>query len=491
MSQSKHYVITAPTGFSTAASHFKAALRNLHDQGMRGQLKIIESLHEDGEKLVELTDDEVRALRAQSPGLVIEPNIHYKLLRTHPLTERFEEVMIPASTSKPLTIRVLDAETSAPVSGAEMIVVLDQQGLVRRGTTGTDGQLSTTVRSSTSQLHSIIVLPRANYWNRRIRDVAVTGAEIIVKLAPLPSSAEEVFDWGHAFTGLPAGGGNGGPSVKVAVIDTGIRKDHDDLNPAGGSNCVLGEDPSLWFEDEDGHGTHCAGVIAALWNGKGVKGYVPNVELFSFRVFGKDAEGARTFDIVKALDQAIAEGCDIISMSLGSPQPQTVIRTKIETAFEKGILCVAAAGNDGGPVGFPAAFPGALAVAALGAFGTFPNDSLHKEAESGHVSADGKHFFSSFSNFGPEIDFCAPGVAIRSTVPGGYSALDGTSMACPHVAGLAALALAAHPEIRDMPRDAARTEALIQLLRECAQPLGLGADFEGVGCPMVDALLAP
>jgi len=142
-------------------------------------------------------------------------------------------------------------------------------------------------------------------------------------------------------------------------------------------------------------------------------------------------------------------------------------------------------------VSFPAAFPGVLGVAAFGKFGSYPKDSAHCCTESNRQSADGAYFLAKFSNFGDAVDFCAPGVAVRSTVPGGYNVLDGTSMACPQVAGVAALALASDPDLLNAPRDAERVERLISRLTESAETLGFGAQFEGAGFPRVDRFLRP
>jgi subtilisin family serine protease len=208
----------------------------------------------------------------------------------------------------------------------------------------------------------------------------------------------------------------------------------------------------------------------------------------SYRVFSADGEGAAAFDILNAINQAVNDGCDIISMSLGSPTPQTLLRSRIEFAHDRGVLCLAATGNEGKGVSFPAAFPAVYGVGAFGKFREYPPDSGHCRAESPNRSKDGEFFLANFSNFGDKVEFCAPGVAVRSTVPGGYLALDGTSMACPQVAGLAALALASRPDLLNAPRDAERVERLVSVLRAASEILGFGAQFEGAGFPKIDRL---
>ncbi len=129
----------------------------------------------------------------------------------------------------------------------------------------------------------------------------------------------------------------------------------------------------------------------------------------------------------------------------------------------------------------------------MGAFGRlrgYPSDSLHTAFESDRLSEDGKYYLANFSNRGRNLDFCAPGIAVVSTVPGGgYLAMDGTSMACPQVAGIAALTLAAHPEILNAKRNAARVNDLVHLLKSRAEPLGFGPRFEGKGGLKIVSLL--
>src|SRR6185436_3272755 len=139
---------------------------------------------------------------------------------------------------------------------------------------------------------------------------------------------------------------------------------------------------------------------------------------------------------------------------------------------------------EGGAVRFPANLQDVIGVSAIGKTGIYPSDSIHADAESSIKRGD--YFFASFSNFGPDIDFCAPGVAITSTVPAAdYAPWDGTSMACPHVAGVAALALNISPKLKAKPRNAARLPIFIDVLRDSALDLGFPKDYQGAGLPFV------
>ena len=475
----KQYVITAPTGFRAAAGRYKNRMLELRSQT---KYQIIDAIHEDSDKLAVLSEDEVKQLKSEYPGIVVEPNIPYKKTR-HPFFDGFQEINVPASTgTKTVTIRVLDDASGRGVPGVTLYLLQDEARRIGyKAVTAGDGTARFVTPASSQRFDSLAALPIHGYWNKRLRGPTI-DLDFDLPLRSLPAPEREEYDWGQTFAQMRDGFANGGAGVRIAVVDTGIRRDHPDLQPAGGRNCVFPEDETRWYEDDDGHGTHCAGVIAALVNGAGLKGYAPNAEVFAYRVFGKDAEGAMTFDIAKAIERAVDDGCDIISMSLGSATAQSAIRVKAELAYDRGVLCVAATGNEGGAVSYPAAFPSVLGVGAFGRFGGYPDDSLHRETESTVRSADGQYFMADFSNFGTDVDFCAPGVAVRSTVPGGYSAWDGTSMACPQVAGMAALMLAATPPIQNAARDAARVDELVRALKARAHLLGFGLSYEGAGC---------
>lgn len=487
----KEYVISSPSGFQLASGRYRDQLKQLVPSET---VQILDSLDEDADKLVSLTEEEVGRLKATLPGLVIEPNIVYKKSR-HPLLDDFQVLnLLFSANTKKIWIKVSDHITGRPVPGASVYLSVELNPASGfEGTTDGRGICELVVGRSHRQFPQLIVLPRDGYWGRYARDVVI-DTQYDVSVRTLPSTASALYDWGHQFAQMRDGLPINAEEVKIGIIDSGICKDHPGITPAGGWNCVYGEDPSLWDNDSDGHGTHVAGVVAATISkrGKGIKGYVPQAKIFSYRTFGEGAAGALTFDLAKAIQKAVEDGCDIINMSLGSRTLQTAIRSKTEMAYDRGVLCIAATGNNGAAVNYPAAFDHVMGVGAFGKFGAYPEDSLHQLTETNIRSVDGNYYIANFSNFGAGVDFCAPGVAILSTVPGGdYSAWDGTSMACPQVTGIAALALAAHQDIFKAPRNADRVERLIQTLKSRTQKLNFGLKYEGAGCLTVPPMLVP
>jgi thermitase len=223
----------------------------------------------------------------------------------------------------------------------------------------------------------------------------------------------------------------GTSSLLVAVIDTGVDYNHPDL----AANCVpLGYD---WVNndtdpiDDNGHGTHCAGIIAAVLNNhEGIAG-LAQVKIMAEK--GLDAGGSGyTSDLANAIVHATDQGAKIISMSWGGYGRSQTLHEAVQYAYSKGMLLVAAAGNDGITQElYPAAFDEVIAVAA-----TDEDDSP-----------------AYFSNHGNWIELAAPGVNILSTISEvhasrfdyPYDSLSGTSMACPHAAGTAALAWSRYP----------------------------------------------
>lgn len=209
--------------------------------------------------------------------------------------------------------------------------------------------------------------------------------------------------------------------VKVAVLDTGLDAGHPDLaaNVQGRKNVKF---PGWQAGDGSGHGTHVAGTIAAINNKFGVVGVAPQAEIYGVKIFNRMGNGYIS-DIVAGLDWALQNKMQVVNMSFGTTRPSKAMEEAVGKCVQAGMVLVAAAGNEGkeNSVMYPARYPGVIAVSAV----------------------DQQDKLASFSSWGPEVTVAAPGVDILSTYPGGkYRTMSGTSMACPHTAGVAALIFA-------------------------------------------------
>ncbi|CAJ1967801.1 unnamed protein product [Cylindrotheca closterium] len=209
-----------------------------------------------------------------------------------------------------------------------------------------------------------------------------------------------------------------GAGVKVCVVDTGILGSHEDFNTNKLSGYSGREAVTPWDRDGNGHGTHVSGTIAAADNDSGVVGVAPDAEIYTVRIFDNRGDFFGS-DVVAAAEACRDAGAQIISMSLGGPSYQGDEKRIFDALFDQGILPIAAAGNDGDDdYSFPASYARVMSVAA--------------------VNSNRNH--ASFSQYNDRVDIAAPGVNVRSCWNNGrYSSISGTSMATPHVSGVAAL----------------------------------------------------
>jgi subtilisin len=259
-----------------------------------------------------------------------------------------------------------------------------------------------------------------------------------------------------------------GDPVKVAVVDTGIDTSHPDLsaNVKGGYSAVS---YTRSFSDDNGHGTHVAGTIAAANNTIGVVGVAPNADLYAVKVLDKNGSGYVS-DIIKGIQWSVSNGVNVINMSLGSSTYSLAFDTACQQAIASGVTIVAAAGNSGpslGTVGYPAKFAGVIGVSAT----------------------DSSNVIASFSSRGDGVDIAAPGVSIYSTYRGStYATLSGTSMASPHVAGVVALVLTTPVGSDDLDADGSWDPAEVQnRLTRTATDLGTAGYDTSYGWGMARA----
>ncbi|MBI2334346.1 S8 family serine peptidase [Candidatus Daviesbacteria bacterium] len=255
----------------------------------------------------------------------------------------------------------------------------------------------------------------------------VTVIEPDIKVYAVDAELDSAWGVKKIGSGTVHDGGNKGTGVKVGVIDSGVDYTHPDLdaNYAGGYDFYNGDfDPM----DDNGHGTHVSGTIAAEDNDVGVVGVAPEAKVYAYKVLGADGSGSYS-DVVAALEKAVNDGIQVTNNSYGSSgDPGSTVKAAFDNSAALGILHIAAAGNSGNPPGkgdnviYPARWESLVAVAAT--------DSNDKRA--------------SWSSTGPAVELSGPGVSINSTLPGGeYGKYSGTSMASPHVAGTAALVIKA------------------------------------------------
>ena len=260
-----------------------------------------------------------------------------------------------------------------------------------------------------------------------------------------------------------------GAGVKVAIIDTGIDYNHPDLNDnyVGGIDYVNDDDDPI---DDNGHGTHCAGIVAAEANAFGVIGVAPEAWLYGVKVLDATGSGYVS-DVTAGIDWSIDNGMHIISMSLGTTTDYQAVHDICDAAYyTHGILVVAAAGNDYrirgrkelDTVSYPARYDSVIAVGAT----------------------DNTDTRASYSSTGSALELVAPGENIKSTFLGGtYMLLSGTSMACPHVSGTAALLLSKTPT--------PSASAVRSKMQDTADDLGSSGWDSWYGYGLVDANAMP
>ena len=259
-----------------------------------------------------------------------------------------------------------------------------------------------------------------------------------------------------------------GRGVSVAILDTGIYREHEDIEAAGGMNYSQTPQGSLDYDyfDANGHGTHVAGIIGALDNDFGVVGISPGVDLYAVKILDESGLGTVS-SVIDGIQWAVKEEIPIINMSLYSSNYSRALNQACQHAYDNGHLLVAAAGNLGKEdgieesVSYPAAYDSVIAVAA--------SDETDQRA--------------AFSSTGPQVELIAPGKEIWSTwTANSYYMYSGTSMASLHVVGAAALVWSVNPQLSNV--------LVREMLQQTAENLHLPKNHQGYGLVRADRALA-
>jgi len=481
------YYMIAPAGLGVTRQTLIDRLNRVAD------VEIVQTYAERGTisppiAVVRTSDENAAVLRRSTGGaLVIEPD---RYMRAASFAASFMGSLPPSQAIAAMsalgpgfavTIRVL-SESGQPVEHAEVRLV-GEQGAAQ-GLTDKDGKVDLTLYGELPEtVTELFVKARAGYWGLwRHRPDLKADAVKTFTLEPL--SLPNALDWGGKamrFDQLPAE--CRGTGIKIALIDSGIAISHKQLARIDhGFDIRGGGEGRSWSQDVIGHGTPCAGIIGAIPDAAhGIRGYAPESELHVCRL----PPDARCSDLVAALDYCLEAGIDVAFLGFACERGSAIVEQRIAAVKQQGVGIVAAAGNSAGAVLFPACSPHVLAVGAIGQIGSYPEDSPQALQAGAAVAVAGGLFVPPFSSRGPELDLCAPGVAIVACQsPDGYGICDGTSLAAAHVAALAALILAHHGDFRGgfARRDFQRVERLFQILKDTAQPIG-HAWQTGAGLP--------
>ncbi len=309
-----------------------------------------------------------------------------------------------------------------------------------------------------------------------LSDVASVEDDPLRTLSYIPTSevvkpmqtSEQVIPYGVELVKAPEFWdmyGKRGEGMKVCVIDSGLRTTHEDLIAGDLSGSSDSSVVTPWDGFSGSHGTHVTGTIAAQDNTVGVVGVAPDASIYVVRIFS-DSGSASASIFMQGLNACARAGVNIINMSLGGPGSSTAERNLLQSLKDSGILLVAAAGNTASTnnrVQYPAGYESVMSVGAI-------DENLE---------------IAIFSSHNNQVDIVAPGVGVLSTTAArdtSYSQYDGTSMAAPHIAGVAALLWSQFPE--------KSVDEIQNALSQSAQDLGACGRDRLFGHGVVDVMAA-
>ena len=328
---------------------------------------------------------------------------------------------VPEEESKPFSVQRFSGQSNL---GADKSLETDKQTQKQEGGFA-DGYKKAMVDMFSSILDGNLKKDASKSCDAAAAEAGAQDSAMAINASYIP--------WNIRMVKAPEAWARGydGWKVKVAVLDTGIDYNHPDVYVYGGADFT----GSGGYMDRNGHGTHCAGIIAAReYRGQTV-GVAPRANLYAVKVLGDDGRGD-TSNIIAGMDWCVRNGIKVASMSLGGTYtPKIAYRNAISRCQLNGVLVVASAGNSG-----HTSFPW------VGGPANSARENWWSTSAIAVGAVDNSHNLAYFSSRGRQylpwnpVGCVAPGVSVRSTyLNNGYAYMDGTSMACPHVAGLAAL----------------------------------------------------
>jgi subtilisin family serine protease len=427
--------------------------------------------------------DQIQETRKQlPPDVMLEPEIAH-------FPGMLGSASPPAGTGNTgLTVQVIGSDR--PLEGTAVTLVLQgAQGMQQRvQTTQANGTSIFLYDTSVLSVAALMVLPSSPYWSML---TTATGTKAVVACPPLPSPLTNL--WWQDCVGAGARDPNRGAGIRIGVADTGVGP-HPSLAAIKDLGAYLdGDFVPGGGADEESHGSHVCGVIGARPVSEcDLAGIAPGAHVMSLRVFAP-VVGANQGDVANAIDSLSKDHlADLINLSLVATQPSEIEHDAIKDAYQRGTVCLCAAGNTAGSVSWPALFPESVAVSALGQPGWGPDGSLalamNPPVGSDKRGAD-NYFLAAFSCFGSQLTCIAPGVGIISTVPahGRWNApvaeLSGTSCATPIVCAVLAALLSRDEPYLKLPRNQQRADHARQVLITSCRTAGLKQMYQGYGMP--------
>ncbi|WP_405021730.1 S8 family serine peptidase (plasmid) [Kitasatospora sp. NBC_00070] len=430
--------------------------------------------------VVVMAPERARAL-AGNPQVVVEPDLPLlypvasPLAGAVPIADPALAVLLTEPAT--MTVQVTDRDQT-PVPGAH-VWAIGAAGPAHAVTDSAGTATLELVADTPHTVRTVYVRPAGGFWPARIHGPALDRDAqdgVHVTLRALAEDFEgfphrPLSGWGAQAMRLnqvpPTFRGHG---TTIALLDAGVDAAHPDLKDSVvGGHDFTSADGLGWQEDATGHGTQCAGVIAAADNRTGITGIAADAKLHALKLY----PNGRVSHLLRALDWCITHGIDIAQINLACPQPSQLVAWKILDTRTAGTTLIAPAGDTHTTAAFPASLPTVISAGALAHTGTQPRDG-----QAGHHGP----YTPAFTPVG--ADFAAPGVAVVTTGrDSGYTPADGTAIAAAHLTGLAALLAAHHGQLRST---AGRVDILTTLMAAAARPVP-GTDPTRTGRGLPDA----